>query len=102
MPNLKIRLTPSDIANGMNVAAHNALRLAWDADHLFKLGSYASACSLAVLSIEETGKIWCLRGVACAQNNDELTRAWRAYWDHRSKSVAWSYVDSFLKNMKSF
>ena len=62
------RLTPPQIADGMNAAIRNARRLADDARTLLDLGSYPTAASLAVLSIEERGKVSILRHLAMVRD----------------------------------
>ena len=46
----------------MNAARRNARRLAEDAKLLLEAGRYPTATALAVLSIEESGKMSILRG----------------------------------------
>ena len=48
------RLTPAQVADGMNAAIRNALRLADDAHALFDLERHPTAVSIAVLSIEDS------------------------------------------------
>ena len=51
------KLTPAQIAEGMNAAICNARRLEGDAQVLFDLERYPTAASIAVLSIEESRKV---------------------------------------------
>lgn len=85
----KNTLTPTQIAEGMNAARSNALRLVEDAEILFKSERYPSATSLAILSIEESGKIAILREIAMAKDGKELKEAWKSYRSHISKNVCW-------------
>ncbi len=55
------KLTPKQIAHGMNVAATNAQRLASDAEALLDAKRFPTAASLAILSIEEAGRILILQ-----------------------------------------
>ena len=55
------KLTPAQAAAGMNAAAKNARRLAKDAATLLGAGSFPTTASMAILSIEEAGKISILR-----------------------------------------
>jgi AbiV family abortive infection protein len=82
-------LTAEQIADGMNCAARNASRLAVDAKLLLDNGRFPSACSLAVLSIEESGKSAVLRRIACAASEDEARKLWREYRSHTAKNVLW-------------
>lgn len=60
-------------------------------------GRYPSAVGLAVLAIEESGKLRILREMALARDNDEIRSAWRAYRQHTSKNQLWLMVDSVIK-----
>lgn len=84
-------LSPVQIADGMNAAIDNAARLARDAKILLKSHSYPSAASLAILSIEESGKVIVLRGLALARNEAEQTDSWREYRSHTSKNIMWLF-----------
>jgi AbiV family abortive infection protein len=86
-------LNAEEIANGMNGARRNANRLLADAHILFKEKSYATALSLAVLSIEESGKVSILRGLAVCRDSKKAKEAWRQYRNHRAKNVAWIILD---------
>ena len=82
------RLTPAQIADGMNAAIRNARRLANDARTLLDLERYPTAASIAVLSIEESGKVSILRHFAMARDLPSCREIWREYRNHRSKNVA--------------
>lgn len=82
-------LTCKQIADGMNAANKNALRLVEDAEILLKAERYATAASLAVLSIEEAYKKTILRLLALAKTDDELQRYWKEYRTHTKKNVLW-------------
>jgi AbiV family abortive infection protein len=84
------RLTPGQIAKGMNAAAANAQRLLADATILFEARRFPTAASLAILSIEEAGKISILRSLALAGTNNESSEAWKEYRSHVRKNVLWS------------
>lgn len=86
-------LSPSEVAYGMNAAARNARRLHEDAQILLKAQRFPSAASLAILSIEEAGKLALLRGIATAPTAKLLKDAWRDYRNHREKNVAWIILD---------
>jgi len=93
-------LTSSEIAAGMNAATQNAERLAKDARLLFENDRYASALSLAILSIEESGKNHILRELALARNEKELRDCWRDYRSHTKKNVLWPIIETFLKGAR--
>lgn len=84
-------LTAAEIAEGMNAAVANAAHLFRDAELLLSHGSFATALSLAILAIEEAGKITILRGMALANTTEEVLKSWRAYRSHRQKNVAWMF-----------
>lgn len=71
------RLSAAQIAAGMNAAENNARRLAEDAATLLGLGRFPTATALAILSIEEAGKVSILRELALARSEEELAAAWR-------------------------
>lgn len=87
------KLSPREIAEGMNAAAKNARRLAADAKILLDAQRFPSAASLAILAIEEAGKLGLLRGVATAPTDEHLLAAWKDYRSHRAKNVAWIIMD---------
>jgi len=85
----KGRLTHAQIAAGINAASRNARRLYEDGTILLNEKRYPSAASLAILSIEESGKISILRELAVAKNDKALLSAWQAYRSHTKKNVTW-------------
>jgi len=95
------KLTPEQIAAGMNAAAQNSQRLVADADALLKAGRYPSAASLAILSIEESGKVSILRGLALAKTAEQLKEAWKDYRSHRSKNFAWIMPDLVARGART-
>jgi hypothetical protein len=79
------RLTNAQIAQGMTAAMMNAWRLASDASILLESKRFPSAASLAVLSIEESGKSSILRAMSVARTEKEVTDLWRDFRSHRVK-----------------
>jgi AbiV family abortive infection protein len=61
----------------MNAATKNAGRLAKDAANLLESGSFATAASIAILSIEEAGKVSILRTLALAKSDAKPPRRGR-------------------------
>ena len=82
-------LDATQIADGMNAARRNARRLADDAKLLLDAERFPTAAALAVLSIEETGKIGILRHLAFLPEMVDRRKIWKDYRSHRSKNVAW-------------
>ena len=88
----KGRLSAAEIASGMNAARRNARRLLEDTKILFEAKSFASASMLAILSIEESGKIRYLRTIAAAPESD-LGKQWKNFRDHKSKNAHWNILE---------
>lgn len=96
----KNSLKPSQIAAGMNAASENALRLIEDAEILFTSGRYPSALSLAILSIEESGKISVLRELALAKDGKDVKDAWKSYRSHTKKNASWIFAELVSKGAR--
>jgi AbiV family abortive infection protein len=77
------------IAEGMNAARANAQRLLEDARALHDAGRMHSAAALAILSIEEAGKVSILRQMALCESDEEWKQAWKEYRSHTSKNFMW-------------
>ncbi|WP_028206100.1 AbiV family abortive infection protein [Paraburkholderia nodosa] len=87
------RLTLEQIAEGMNAAAKNAIRLVEDARVLLAAERYPSALALAILAIEEAGKLSILRSMVTAKDDEQLAKLWKDYRSHTKKNVAWIFMD---------
>ena len=85
----KDKLSPAQLAEGINAALGNAKRLAEDAVLLLQAKRYPSAASLAILSVEESGKISILRALALARDGDAVKDSWRDYRSHTKKNAIW-------------
>lgn len=83
------KLSIAQIVEGMNAAASNARRLAEDAATLLEVGSFPTAASLAILSLEEFGKIRILKNLALATSDGEIAKAWKDYRRHTRKIRSW-------------
>jgi AbiV family abortive infection protein len=86
-------LSAQKIAEGINAARRNAVRLADDAKLLLEAGRYPTAAAMAVLSIEEAGKVPILRALPFARSLEEIEEVWRDYRNHRAKNGAWVILD---------
>ena len=93
-------LSAAKITHGMNAARRNARRLADDAKLLLDADRYPTAASIAALSIEESGKMSVLRGLASASNEEVRRLAWKDYRSHRSKNTAWILPELVLKGAR--
>ena len=91
LPSYKGRLSFAQIAEGMNAATKNSARLARDGKLLLNAGRIPSACSLAALSIEESGKVSILRAISLARDDNDLKEEWKRYRSHTNKNVQWSF-----------
>ncbi len=98
----KGRLNPGQITDGINAARRNALRLVEDAQLLFNNGRYPTAASLAILSIEESGKQEILRTLAIATSNEEVSSLWKEYRTHVSKNVTWLVPQLWAEGAKDY
>ena len=85
----KGRLTTKEITAGINAAIRNAARLYQDAVILLSEKRYPSAASVAILSIEESGKVSILREMALAKDDKAVIACWQAYRSHTKKNVTW-------------
>lgn len=94
------KLSPAEIATGMNAAAANARRLYEDAKLLLGKSRFPAALSLAVLSIEESGKIPILRSLALARDQKELSETWREYRSHTRKNTLWLLPQMFAQGAR--
>jgi AbiV family abortive infection protein len=84
-------LSAAEIAEGMNMASENGRRLRDDARQLFESGRYPSALALAILSIEESGKVRILRQLALCRSPKTLRSTWKEYTTHTAKNRLWSF-----------
>lgn len=96
----KGRLDASEIAQGINAAMVNARRLAGDAAILLKEKRYPSAVTLAILSIEESGKASILRELALTKNRDETREVWKSYRSHTKKNSMWILPEMVAKGAR--
>ena len=64
---------------------------------MFERGRYPSAAGLAILSIEESGKLRVLRDLALIKNEEELLAVWRDYRQHTRKNQHWLLVDGMIR-----
>jgi AbiV family abortive infection protein len=104
-PPYRGRLSPKKVAEGMNASARNASRLAEDAGILLEAKRYPSATSLAILAIEEAGKLPILRALAVAKTDEALKDGWKSYRSHQTKNVMWLFplfVLSGVRNLEGF
>jgi AbiV family abortive infection protein len=87
-------LTDEQIAHGMNLAEANAKALVADADALFKADRVGRGFALAVLAIEEAGKVHLLRGLGAAETDAMRRHIWNRLRKHTSKSLMWPFPEA--------
>ena len=92
-------LTIAEIVEGMNAAEQNAVRLLRDAELLLSAERYPSATAVAILSIEESGKVTVLRDLSTAPDADEVKRVWRDFRSHTKKNRTWIFPELILKGV---
>jgi AbiV family abortive infection protein len=80
-------LSSAQVAEGMNAARLNAVRLSEDAKLLLDSGRFATAASIAVLSLEESGKPMILLRLLTCITDAELHEVWKAYRKHTEKNI---------------
>ncbi|AGW13836.1 AbiV family abortive infection protein [Megalodesulfovibrio gigas] len=93
-------LSPEDVAKGMECVIDNAKRLANDARILFDAGRYPSSCALAILSIEEIGKLSILRRIALGGDDDSIKAIWREFSSHTDKNFMWMFLTMALSGAR--
>jgi AbiV family abortive infection protein len=86
-------LAPAEILDGIAAAQANALRLIGDAVLLLEQGRYPSAVALAILAIEERGKVAILKRLTLLTEPQHIRAAWREYRSHRAKNAGWIIPD---------
>lgn len=79
-------LSAEKVAEGVNAAFRNARELYEEADILFKQGRFARAAALAVLSIEEVGKVFLLPLLLTTDDKQDLRLIWKRYRNHKHKN----------------
>lgn len=97
----KDSLSASQIASGINLAIKNSRRLFEDASLLFDKGRYPSALALAILSIEESGKVSILRSLSLADDGKELKKGWKRYRSHKDKNTHWIALDLMFEGART-
>lgn len=83
-------LNPFQIADGINAVKANGARLFKDAKTLYDGKRYPTASSLAILAIEEFGKVPILRRMALATSPDEWKTCWIDFSNHLTKAQGWT------------
>jgi len=92
-------LNDEQIAHGMHLCFCNAKELLEDASFLKDNGRHSRALSLAILSLEELGKIPLLLNTVLYPKgqNDEWKSFWSSFTSHKSKQLVWTVYGTTLK-----
>ncbi len=96
------KLSSKQAADGMNAALRNARRLLEDSKLLFEAKRYASAASLAILSVEESGKSPILRSLARNEDEAALKLKWSQFRNHRAKNIMWQLPQLARNGRRTF
>lgn len=94
-------LSPAQAAQGIQEASRNAMALLEDADILYRNERWARAAALAILSIEESGKVPILRALLLAKSQKELQDGWRQYRTHTRKNRDYILPDLVAKGART-
>lgn len=82
-------LSAQKIVDGMNAAHRNARRLVADAKRMLDSSRYPTAAALAILAIEERGKMNILPYFAVTKDKTKIKNLWNALKDHEEKNSNW-------------
>ncbi len=94
---MKFSKGPEIIEGGVEACWKNCVALVASARQLFQAGQRAPALSLAVLALEETGKMILIDGLLFAQEVDDRTEGFRkSLRDHKYKVSILSVFPLFL------
>lgn len=95
MPRYSGRLTEQQVAEGERLATENAKRLLESARLLLHAGDPATALSLAILALEEHGKIEIIQQIGKAASEKETSEWWQRYRDHKAKTF--EFLEQYAK-----
>ena len=87
------RLTPKKAAEGINTITDNARALLSDAQLLYDNDKYERATALAILAIEEAGKVSIIRAILVEDNQKELNKQWKRFRSHNEKNWGLAFPD---------
>ena len=89
-------LGSDSIIDGMIACAANSKKLAADANRLYARRRYSTAAALAIMSLEESGKVLLL-SVALSEtlrgNSPDWNEFWKAWRSHKLKDMSASVLD---------
>lgn len=82
-------------------AIKNAKSLLEDAKLLFENDKYPRAISLAILSIEESGKPSIIRNIILEDDPKEISNLWKSYRRHQDKNSMWIVPELLLNGART-
>ena len=94
------RLNTAQAAEGIQTAIRNSRSLLADAKLLLENERWQRAAALAILAIEEAGKVSILRGLLLTRKEEELKDEWRSYRSHTSKNVTYILPELVAKGAR--
>ena len=68
---------------------------------MFEADSFATAAALAILAIEESGKVSILQGLSIAPDEESRRQLWKDYRLHRSKNTGWILPELAAKGART-
>ncbi|PKV49591.1 AbiV family abortive infection protein [Aquimarina sp. MAR_2010_214] len=101
----KNKLDAKSASEGIQLAKENAKSLLIDAELLFENGRFERSVSLAILSIEESGKSSIIRTILITDDPKELKKEWQNYRKHTAKNLSWilpELVTKGARNIENF
>jgi AbiV family abortive infection protein len=93
-------LIPAQAASGIDAAMRTARSLLRDSKLLLENERWQRATALAILAIEEMGKVEILRSILLARDAGELVTEWRTYRSHTRKNASWIFLDLVRKGAR--
>lgn len=94
-------LTAEQVTQGIAAAQTNANRILDDAKFLCEAGRFPTAAALAILSLEERGKVSILKRIALLTDEADLKSAWRDYRSHRAKNAGWILPELVMQGART-
>lgn len=82
-------------------AIKNAKSLLEDAKLLYENDKYPRAISLAILSIEESGKPSIIRGIVLEDDPKQISNLWKSYRKHQDKNSMWIVSELILNGART-
>jgi AbiV family abortive infection protein len=97
----KNKLDAKSAAEGIQFAKENAKTLLNDAELLFENDRFERSVSLAILSIEESGKPSIIRSILLTDDGKELKKEWGNYRKHTAKNLSWIFPELASKGARN-